>query len=440
LSQILSNSKKTLARQVLSILIQLVSIIIIARELGVEGNGQYALAILLPTFMALFLSVGLTSSNIYFVGKKEFSLTTIYTTSISMGIIIVTIGLACGFLLVKFYGDRIFPNIPFEVLMIALFIFPSSLMNSFQLSFLQAIEDFSTYNIVSLVQPILFLIMICGLYIFNILTLNNIVLSSLISPFLLLFISTFYVVQKGYAFKLSNYSSVYMKRSLSYGLRSHMSNLVAFVNYRADIFLLNLLATPVSVGLYYVAVQIVERLWILSQAMSTVLFPRFVSLQKDDEKRVRLIAKAFRIVIILTLLASLLLSIFGYYAIGLLFGEDFLDAYFAILFLIPGIVFGAGSRILANAIAAKGKPELNIYTSVFAMVLNIILNIILIPQYGFIGAAVATSIAYTFNSILRIWLFNRIENKFHFNYLYLKRDDFYYIYIKIITIVNKRKK
>jgi len=440
LSQILSNSKKTLARQVISILIQIVSIIIIARELGVEGNGQYALAILLPTFMALFLSVGLTSSNIYFVGKKEFSLTTIYTTTISMGIIIVTIGLACGFLLVKLYGDTIFPNIPFEVLTIALFIFPFSLMNAFQLSFLQAIEDFSTYNIVSLAQPIVFLFMIYSLYIFDVLTLKNIVLSSLISPFLLLVVSTFYVVQKGYAFKLSNYSGIYMKRSLSYGLRSHMSNLVAFVNYRADIFLLSLLATPVSVGLYYVAVQIVERLWILSQAMSAVLFPRFVALHEEDEKRVGLIAKAFRIVIILTLVASLLLSIFGYYAIGLLFGEDFLDAYFAILFLIPGIVFSAGSRIVANAIAAKGKPELNIYTSVFAMVLNIILNILLIPQYGFIGAAAATSIAYTFNSILRIWLFNRIENEFHFNYLYLKKDDFHYIYIKIITIVNRRKK
>ena len=440
MSQIVSNSKKTLIRQVLSILIQLASITIIARELGVEGNGQYALAILLPTFMALFLSAGLTSSNIYFVGKKEFSLTTIYTTTISMGIIIVTIGLACGFQLVKFYGDTIFPNIPFEVLMMALFIFPFSFMNSFQLSFLQAIEDFSTYNIVSLMHPILFLIMISGLYIFDILTLKNIVLLSLISPFLLLFISTFYVFQKGYAFKLSDYSGIYMKRALSYGLRSHMSNLVAFVNYRADIFLLNLFATPASVGLYYVAVQIVERLWILSQAMSTVLFPRFVALQEEDEKRVELIAKAFRIVIILTLLASFLLSIFGYYAIGLLFGEDYIGAYFAILFLIPGIVVGAGSRILANAIAAKGKPELNMYTSVFAMVLNITLNIILIPQYGFIGAAVATSIAYIFNSVLRIWLLNRIENKFHFHYLYLKKDDFHYIYIKIINIINRRKK
>lgn len=355
-----------------------------------------------------------------------------------MGVIIVTIGLTCGFLLVKLYRDIIFPNIPFEVLTIALFIFPFSLMNTFQLSFLQAIEDFSTYNIVSLVQPIVFLFMIYSLYIFDLLNLKNTVLSSLISPLFVLVISTFYVVKKGYAFKLSNYSGIYMKRSLSYGLRSHMSNLVAFVNYRADIFLLSLLATPISVGLYHVAVQIVERLWILSQVMNAVLFPRVVALHQEDVKRVELIAKAFKVVIILTLVASLLLSIFGYYAIGLFFGEDFLDAYYAILFLIPGVVFGAGSKILGNAIAAKGKPEINMYTSVFAMVLNIILNIFLIPEYGFIGAAIATSISYTANSILKVWIVNRIENSFYFNYLYLKKDDFYYIYMKIITIINKR--
>lgn len=440
MSSIGLNTNKTFIRQVVSIFIQLCSIIMVARGLGVEGNGQYALAILLPTFMALFLSIGLTSSNIYFVAKKEFSLTTIYTTTVSMGVIIVTIGLACGFLLVKLYGGKIFPNIPLEILTIALFIFPFSFMSTFQLSFLQAIEDFSTYNIVSLAQPIVFLFMVYSLYIFDLLTLKNIVLSSFASHFLVLMVSTFYVVKKGFAFKLSNYSGIYMKRTLSYGLRSHMSNLVAFVNYRADIFLLNILATPVSVGLYYLAVQIVERLWILSQAMSTVLFPRFVALHEEDEKRVGLIAKAFRIVIILTLAASLLLSIFGYYAIGLFFGEEFLDAYYAILFLIPGVVFGAGSKILANGIAAKGKPELNMYTSVFAMLLNIILNIFLIPEYGFIGAAIATSIAYTFNSILRIWIVNRIENTFNFNYLYFKKDDFYYIYMKIITIINKRKK
>lgn len=438
MSSIGINTNKTFMRQVASIFIQLCSITIVARGLGVEGNGLYALAILLPTFMAMFLSIGLTSSNIYFVAKKEFSLSTIYTTTISMGVIIVTIGLTCGFLLVKLYRDIIFPNIPFEVLTIALFIFPFSLMNTFQLSFLQAIEDFSTYNIVSLVQPIVFLFMIYSLYIFDLLNLKNTVLSSLISPLFVLVISTFYVVKKGYAFKLSNYSGIYMKRSLSYGLRSHMSNLVAFVNYRADIFLLSLLATPISVGLYHVAVQIVERLWILSQVMNAVLFPQFVALHQEDVKRVELIAKAFKVVIILTLVASLLLSIFGYYAIGLFFGEDFLDAYYAILFLIPGVVFGAGSKILGNAIAAKGKPEINMYTSVFAMVLNIILNIFLIPEYGFIGAAIATSISYTANSILKVWIVNRIENSFYFNYLYLKKDDFYYIYMKIITIINKR--
>jgi len=438
MSSISANSSKTLIRQVISILIQLGSIVLIARGLGVAGNGEYALAILLPTFMAMFLSIGLNVSNIYFVGKKNFSLSTIYTTSIAVAILIIFFGLTGGYIFIKLYGDDIFPNISFNVLVTALLIFPFLLLNSFQLSFLRALERFSIYNIISLLQPILLLMMILFLYMFNYLTLLNVIISNLLSSFFLLIFSTFYVIKVGYSVKFQNFSSVYLKQSLSYGLKSHASNLITFINYRADIFLLNLLASPIAVGLYYVAVQIVERLWILSQAMSTVLFPRFVALQDKHEIRISLISKAFRIVILLTFAASLFLILVGYFVIGILFGDEYLEAYYAVIFLIPGVVLGAGSRILANAIAAKGKPELNMYTSVFVMILNILLNILLIPKYGMIGASLATSVAYSFNAILRVWLIHRIEKLFVIKNLYPIQDDLKFIYEKIIFILKKR--
>jgi len=438
LSSISKNTFKTLFRQVIGVLIQLFSVVIIARNLGVEGNGLYGIAILLPTFMSLLFSFGLNSSNIYLIGKKQYSLTTVYSSVILISIIIILIAMFCGFFSIYFFNTSLFPNVDFDILLIALCIFPFSFFYLLHLSFLQAIEDFSSYNIVSLVRPILFFCVILLLYYFKYLTLRNVILLSFVNSLISSFIATYFVYRKNFNFKIKAISKKYIIHALTYGFKSHITNLVAFINYRADMFLLNIFSTPIDVGIYYIGIQIVERMWILSSSMSTVLFPRFVKLQNDSKTRVLLITKAFRIVFLLTLLISILLIITGYYLIELIFGKQYIDSYVAIIILIPGVVFGAGSRILANSIAAKGKPELNMYTSLIAMVLNIFLNILFIPIYGFLGAALATSISYSLNLGLRIWLIKRIEPFFYLKDLFITKKDFCFIYNKSLGFINNR--
>jgi O-antigen/teichoic acid export membrane protein len=429
MSQVFNNSKKTIIRQILSILIQIITITIIARGLGVEGNGQYAMAILLPIMLGTFLSLGLSSSNIYFIGKKEYPLSTVYTTTLVLSFIIMLFGLLFGSLLISNYAGNLFPNVSTIILNISLYIFPLTLLFQLLISFIQAKENFTASNIASLSNSIFLMICIVILYFNAKITIQSVVISMIISLILSNIISFIFVRKEGYRF--NTFSKDYAKDALSYGLKSHLSDIIAFVNYRADIFLLNLLSSPMSVGLYYVAIQIVERLWIVSSAVSLVLFPRFVALHDKDNERLSLISKTFRIVVLMTMILSILLIIFGYYFIDFLFGSEYVDAYYAILCLIPGVVMGAGSRILANAIAARGRPELNAYTSVFVMALNIALNIVLIPYYGIIGAAIATSVAYSINTILRIYIFIRLESTFILSALLINFSDILYLKSKI---------
>jgi len=438
LSSITSNLSKTLSRQLFNIIIQLGTSIIIARGLGVEILGFYALAMIIPTFLTLFLSLGITASNIYFVGQKEVSRPHIYSNTMFTALFIILLGYVLVHTFITAYGGPLFPNVPQTLLFIALMIFPFSLLNSFHLSFLQAIENFTMFNIISLFQPFIYFILIILLLLTDTLEITNIIYAGLLSHLLLSLLSTYAVYINGYHFELSELSVPYIKKMLSYGLRSHISNMITFVNYRADLFLLNLFSAVSSVGIYTIAVQIAERLWMLSQALSTVMFPRFVALQKKEQERLNLIAKAFRTTIILTSFAAVLLSLFGYYLIEFLYGHAFLDAYTVILYLIPGIIAGSGSRILANAIAAQGRPELNMYTSLFGMLLNIGLNLLLIPHYGFVGAAIATSTTYFVNTVLRIWLFNKLESSFCIITLSPKRDDIHLIYTKILATLYKR--
>jgi len=434
--QIARNSQKTLVRQILSMLLQLVSMIFIARQLGAAGNGLYALALLLPTFLATTLSFGLSSAIVYYIKTEEFATDVVYTTSFIKVIAIATFGVIAGFYIITYYAENLFPNVPAAILMLSLLIFPLTLFNAVQLAFIHAKEDFNAYNIVWITQPLFFLGVISIFYLLATFTLANVILGFIGSLVVTMLLTLFFTYTKGFRFNIQAFSRLYLKKSLSYGLRSHASNVIAFINDRAAIFILNLFTSAAVVGIYYIAIGIAEKLWIISISMSSVLLPRFVALNNNIKQRNALIAKSFQIVILLTLILSLCLIVFGYFLIEIIFGAEFASAYFAILLLIPGIVLGAGSRILANAIAAKGKPEFNAYTAIFTMVFNICLNVILIPKYGILGAAFATSLAYSINTILRIWLFKFIEKSFELKQLMLHLPTLHLIKNEVIKILK----
>jgi O-antigen/teichoic acid export membrane protein len=138
-----------------------------------------------------------------------------------------------------------------------------------------------------------------------------------------------------------------------------------------------------------------------------VALPRLSQLSGDEEARRAMTPLLTRLTLLVTAMVALLLAAIAYPLVLLLFGEEFRDAILPLLILLPGIVAGAASRILANDIAARGRPELNMYMSVFTVSFNVSGNILLIPMYGLLGAALATAMAYSLNLVLRLFIYRR---------------------------------
>ena len=65
------NSSITVVRQVLGIIIGMLSAMIIARVLGVEGQGKYALVILLPNVLYTVFNMGVAPATVFYIGKKK---------------------------------------------------------------------------------------------------------------------------------------------------------------------------------------------------------------------------------------------------------------------------------------------------------------------------------------------------------------------------------
>jgi O-antigen/teichoic acid export membrane protein len=400
------NMSMTLVRQITAAATQLLVVVLIARQLGPEGNGFYSMAVLLPTMMANFLNLGVSPATVYYVSRSEYAINLVLKENSRLALWLSLLGLVVMVPMVLFWGGSLFPGIPKDLLYISLALFPVSLFLAFTSAVLQGLEEFKAFNFSILLPPVVTLLgAIFSFYVID----GGIrgVLIAFIAGQLAALLTVFFFVRKYISGSLldvegkKHESCRYRSRIFGYGWKAHLSNIITFVNYRADIFLVNFYISPVATGLYIVAVQIAEKIWIPSQAASTVLLPRLSAMADTPEERLALTKKGFWVVAVITALASLVALVTLYYLIDIIFGYQYREALPALIFLMPGIVFWAGSRVQANCIAAAGKPEWNMYTSVAVLLINLLANVVLIPVMGISGAAVATTVAYTFDALIK---------------------------------------
>lgn len=73
------------------------------------------------------------------------------------------------------------------------------------------------------------------------------------------------------------------------------------------------------------------------------------------------------------------------------------------MWLLPGVVVMAWGRVLANGASARGKPGVYLAATSLGLVVNVIANVVLIPRYGIVGAAVATTLVYALVTAVLVW-------------------------------------
>lgn len=401
----------TLVRQILAALAQLAIVALIARELGAEGNGLYAMAVLVPALMANFINMGVGAATVYYIGRGEHSAYQSMIGNLQLASWLIIMGLVLAVPAFYFWGNAILPGIPKELIYTGMAAFPLILLTSYLSTILQGKEDFKSFNLITLLPAYVNLFTL-AVFLYLLPSGGDVTgaLIAYLAGHSCGLISALWLVIKKSPVTDDTLVpfSVFSRRVLGYGLRAHLSNILAFINYRADVFLVNFFLSPVSAGVYVIAVQFAEKLWMLSQAVSTVLLPRLSAMQDKPDARLKLSHKGAFLVSMATAVAAGVAALAIYWLIKPVFGEEYFDVIPAFLWLIPGIVAGAGSRIYANCIAAAGKPQWNMYSSLVVLVCNLAGNIILIPGYGIAGAACATSIAYCLNAIIKVWLVRKI--------------------------------
>lgn len=431
LNVLVRNAATTLGRQLIAGVIQLTTAVIIARVFGPQGNGQFTVALLFPMVLVTFLNFGIGSANIYHIGSGKVSLSTALRVSIRLWLVLGIAGTFIGAAGIYFGAVKILPGIDVNLLWWSLAVFPVTLGQSYLISIFQGLQRFREFNIVSLVQPVVTLVLVIAITVTGAVNVGYLIAAYITGLVAAIAMSVYYLVSREFPANAMADEAGYFSNAINYGYKSNLSNILAYVNYKADIFLVNFLIGTSAAGIYIIAVQLVERLWMLSQSVSIILFPRLSQLSDDEEKRREITPIICRWVIALTLLGGALLAVISLPLIGLLFGEAYREAVVPLLFLLPGILAGSGTRILANDIAARGRPELNMYTAWAVVIVNIAGNIVLIPLYGLAGAAIATSIAYMLNLCLKLLIYGHFTGNKWWDSLFIKAGDVRSIFVQI---------
>ncbi len=182
--------------------------------------------------------------------------------------------------------------------------------------------------------------------------------------------------------------------SIAYGGVMYLQNLLIHLHERVDVFLLAALGVAASdIGLYAAAVSVVAPLRLIPGALGTALLPRLAGAPESDAAEFT--AAVVRPATLLMLIAALALAGIGAVGIPLLYGRAYAPAVTPFLVLLPGVTAVTVSRVLARYFAAVGRQRALLVLDSAALVVNVGLNLVLIPRGGITGAALASLISYS---------------------------------------------
>lgn len=203
----------------------------------------------------------------------------------------------------------------------------------------------------------------------------------------------FYIRQNGFHLKVS---LALGKRLMRQSYHYMISGLIAILYSKVDQIMLKHMLDSYSVGLYSVALAIAG-LW----GMIPSAFIQSVSpiLYKDAEENRQMFYKrlkqSYAGIWLLNVCWSVFISVFSYWVLYLLYGEKYLGAQGALIIVVWYTGISSIGSLTQVYLATEDKNKYVNYFALAGLATDVILNFLLIPKFGIMGAATATLATYT---------------------------------------------
>ena len=185
-----------------------------------------------------------------------------------------------------------------------------------------------------------------------------------------------------------------------------LANVVSLANYRATLFVLERAHGLAEAGVYSVAVQVAELLWLLSQAVTVSAYARIGSTDTALARATAL--RAVRLGLGAALAAAPLLGLAAWLLLPAVLGQAYRASLVPLALLLPGVAaYAAASALSAYYTQHLGRPHWAAGIAGLSLALTLVVAALAVPRWGAAGAAVATSSAFLIAVGVALALFAR---------------------------------
>ncbi|MCI0696918.1 oligosaccharide flippase family protein [candidate division KSB1 bacterium] len=213
----------------------------------------------------------------------------------------------------------------------------------------------------------------------------------------------FYYINKHIARPLGGIQWPVIKELIGQARIFALITVCVIIYWNVDGIMLEALRSKEEVGYYSAAYRFLLLSLVLVDSFVNSLFPVMSNFFKSSGASFEMACrKSLRMLGMVTLPVAVALSLLSEKIILLFYGPAYLPAVKVLQILIWALVPYGISQIFAYALVASNNQKIDLAVNAVGMVVNISLNYLLVPRFGFIGATIATLISINFYLALQI--------------------------------------
>jgi O-antigen/teichoic acid export membrane protein len=383
--------------------------IILARVLGTYNFGFYALSNTIVTVTSILTSFGFPTSLVHFIAREKEKgnssrLLWFCKTTFRITIFISLVTLICFLIFTPILASNIYKKeglkLPLYGLALSL---PFLSLYNVRSSVLQGLRKIRKKVFVErIAHPLIFSLLLLFSFLFA--NKMEFVLVCYLVGAVMVFLLTEHWTEKEIATLPveKEKSEGKLKELLSFSFPILCLNFLSFFILQSDILILGFFRDPREVGIYAIASRLALGVGMPADSLGASLAPLYSALteRKDFEGLSNLYKTSTRWIFLIASFVSIIL-VFGSTLILWLFGKDFKNGFLPLIILTCGQLFSAAFGTNGTLITQTGHPKVNLVNSIFMLILNITLLLILVPRYGIIGASTSSALSLIGLNILR---------------------------------------
>lgn len=208
-------------------------------------------------------------------------------------------------------------------------------------------------------------------------------------------ISLWYIWNSLIDFRTSGYERFH-RELLSFSLPLLVTAAMLLILSKIDVLLIGYFTDPGLVGDYNAAYSLATLLLVVLRSFQFLFMPKISGLHSEGEYSLMdgIYSVVSKWVFIISLPPFALFMLFPKEVITLSFGIDYVRGWEPLMILAMGFVVHTALGPNGTTLTSIGKTRQIMYDNIFAAVVNVVLNILLIPRLGILGAAIATAVSY----------------------------------------------